>query len=242
MTVSEETLIAWADGELEAGDRARVDAAMAADASLRARAEAHAALRRRAAAAYAPVADEPLPQGLLDLIAAGGAGDARVIHADFRPRRWGKIEIGAVAAALVVGIAVGGPLMQSVMPDPAISSDGVALLAGGELARALERDAADGPDTPRPVRVGLTFRSREGRWCRTFTARDGGGLAGVACRQDGDWRVAMTAATPRTPETEMRMAASDTPTVVLEAVDQMMTGQALDAAAERAALEGRWRE
>ena len=55
MSISDETLMAYADGELEPAQRAEIEAAMAADPKLAERVEQHRALRRKLNAAYDPV-------------------------------------------------------------------------------------------------------------------------------------------------------------------------------------------
>src|SRR5207253_696626 len=62
MSYSEETLMAYADGELDPAARAALEAAMAADPGLAQRVARHQALRARLRAALDPVLDEPLPQ------------------------------------------------------------------------------------------------------------------------------------------------------------------------------------
>jgi anti-sigma factor RsiW len=55
MNFDDETLMAYADGELDGTARAAVEAAMAADAALAERVARHHELRRRLQAAFEPV-------------------------------------------------------------------------------------------------------------------------------------------------------------------------------------------
>ena len=66
MNFSDETVMAYADGELDAASRAAVEAAMATDPQLAQRVARHRALRERLRAALRPVLDEPLPERLLE--------------------------------------------------------------------------------------------------------------------------------------------------------------------------------
>ena len=150
-------------------------------------------------------------------------------------------QLAAVAGALAAGVLLGGSVVRAFSPNPALGSSRDAVWAGGELARALEQDGAVRVDDPRPVRIGATFRARGGRWCRTFTTREGGGIGGVACREDGAWRVEMMTRTPPTPHTRMRAAAPETPAAVQAAAGQLMVGSALDAATERRVRQAGWR-
>ena len=66
MTFSEETLMAYADDELDAQTRGAVEAAMASDPEIAARVAQHKALRGELRVAFNNVLDEPIPQRLAD--------------------------------------------------------------------------------------------------------------------------------------------------------------------------------
>ena len=138
-----------------------------------------------------------------------------------------------MAACLALGVLAGRLLWPQQGP---LVARGGALVAHGDLDKALTtRLAADGG----ALRVGLTFRARDGGYCRTFeSAADH--LAGLACRRDGRWAVRVTSAWSPEPATGYRTAASSTPPAVLAAVDATIAGDALDAAAERAARDRGW--
>jgi anti-sigma factor RsiW len=65
MTIPDETLMAYADGELEPAQRVEVEAAIAADSSLARRVEQHQALRKKLSAAFDPVLTETIPEALM---------------------------------------------------------------------------------------------------------------------------------------------------------------------------------
>ena len=67
MILTDETLIAYVDRELDAESVAAIETAAARDPQLAERIERHRALRNTVHAAYAPVLDEPMPKRLLDL-------------------------------------------------------------------------------------------------------------------------------------------------------------------------------
>lgn len=210
------TVAAYVDGELDAEARAGFEAEMARDPALTEAVAAQRRLRRRLADAYDPVLAEPMPLNLK--MAAETAND--------RPsRRFGPSHWAAVAASLAAGVLVGRVALPE--PDP--------LAVRGELAQALDRQlAADAG----PIRVALSFRAVDGRYCRTFLS-GADGLAGLACRDADGWRVrTVTAWTPTAGD--YRTAGAETPTVVLTAVDALIAGETLDPAAERAAREGGW--
>lgn len=165
--------------------------------------------------------------------AAGGEGAG---GAPSRPR---LRLASALLAVLALGAGGGAAAGRFLAPDAAMRSEADAVVAGGELARALERDPFTPADDPRPVRIGATFRARDGAWCRTFSARDGGGMAGVACRERGRWHVRMTTRTPRNAGTRMR-AAAEIPPSVKAAAAQMMSGDPVPPAQARRVREGGW--
>src|SRR4030081_1455656 len=71
MTISDEPLMAYADGELDAAARAAVESAMREDPQIEKRVAAHRTLRRKVQAAYSTELSEGIPERLLT--AARGA-------------------------------------------------------------------------------------------------------------------------------------------------------------------------
>jgi hypothetical protein len=75
--ITEELLMAYADGELDgaehATDRARIEAAMRADPEIVRRVEKHRAMRRELGATFDHVLDEPVPDRLIAAIRRGPA-------------------------------------------------------------------------------------------------------------------------------------------------------------------------
>jgi hypothetical protein len=120
---------------------------------------------------------------------------------------------------------------------PSLTATPNGLAARGALAQALETQTASNPDAA--IRIGISFRSQQGSYCRTFgDARDH--LAGLACKINDEWRVPITAQLAA-PGGEIRTAGSDTPAPILNAVDAMIAGDPLDARAEAQARAGHWR-
>jgi hypothetical protein len=123
-----------------------------------------------------------------------------------------------------------------------VTSRGGQLLANSVLSHALSEQLASTQTDQSAVRVGVSFKSKAGTYCRTFTAHESTTLAGLACRDHDDWRVQVLAQTTSTPEnnTAYRQAGSALPKSVLQAVDDNISGEPLDAAAESAAREKNW--
>lgn len=228
--IGDEMLIAYLDGELDEAGMAAVDAALATDAGLVDRLEAHAALAERVRAAYAPVAEEPVPEALTALLQPRTAKVVDLAGRRRPPRTY--VWWGAIAASLVVGVMLVGRELPLPFADP-IGQD---MTAHGQLARALTVQAS-GPGKG-DVEIGLTFKARDGRYCRTFTVDE---TSGLACRADKAWKVEVAAEQPAGPNGEFRQAASTTAAPVLEKVDALIAGEALDADQERAAMKAGWR-
>lgn len=244
MAIDDETLMAFADGELTGPEAEAVAAAIAADPTLGEKVAQHRALCAMLAGAFDPVLTEPVPAGIaaaaqsqpqadiVDFAAARERRDAR--RASFA-QRWGSI-----AAALAVGViaghfaSVGGGLVHE--------RNGT-LFAQTELAVALDDQLASDDPAARgsPVRIGLTFRNGENQYCRTFAATQADSLSGIACRNQGKWEVRMAAQTPAEKGSAgYRMAGSDE--AILDTAQAMMKGEPLDAAAEARARAETWKD
>ncbi|NEX94028.1 anti-sigma factor, partial [Caulobacter sp. 17J65-9] len=146
--------------------------------------------------------------------------------------------VAAMAACLVVGVTAGA-LWRGQGGALVRATDG-GLTASGALDRALDRQLASEPGGV--VKVGLSFRATDGGYCRTFRVEKGEGLAGLACREDGRWRVRLAAAVePQAAQGGYRTAGTETPPEVLSAVEAIIAGAPLDAAGEKTARDAGWR-
>lgn len=228
--IGDETLIAYLDGELDEAGMAAVDAALATDSTLVDRLEAHAALAQRVRAAYAPVVEAPVPARLTGLLRPA---EAKVV--DLATRRKPSpayVWWGAIAATLVVGVVLAGRELSLWSPDPI----GPGMAARGELARALTVQASS--ESSGDVEIGLTFKDRTGRYCRTFAVEE---MSGLACRENRAWKVEVVARQPAAPNTGYRQAASDMPAEVLAKVDGLIAGDVFDRDQEEKAVAAGWR-
>jgi hypothetical protein len=236
----DETLMAYADGELDDLLKAEISAAIERDPALALRVQQHRALRARVAAAYSAVLEQPLPERLR--AAAGGSqrrGDVLPFPARTsapEARRRATREWAALAASLVLGMLLSWQFIAPSRSELVTASDG-ALVARGALARTLDSQLANSQRPEDPVRIGLTFRSQDGSYCRSFTLTQAA-TAGLACRVSGEWRIPVTAAVPSS-ETGVRQASS-LPPAVLSAIEARIDGDALDAAGEESARLAGW--
>lgn len=231
MSVDTEKLMAFADGELTGADLAEVEAALAEDASLREKLEAHRQMRSRLSFAFDGALTEPVPQRLTD--AAQTPRQAEVI--DFTARRaakWSFREYGAMAASVALGLVVGIGVLKPATPMLTTASNG--LEASGALSHALDTQLAS--NEAGAVRIGVSFRNHDGAYCRTFDLTEGG-ASGIACRDTNRWNIPLLSGSAT--GGEVRTAGASTE--ILNAVDAMIEGDALDATAERTARDAGWR-
>ena len=200
-TFSEELLVAYVDGELEASEMRRIEQLLEEDAELR---ETVRELRESTAglrSAYQAALDEPIPARIYESIdrsigtLESGAGRSPV---------W-QIALAAAAAVLLAlpsGYWIADQQWESRLEQQAVqqSAEREARLAA--LHQSLEAQISgettewQNPDSGAlgevtPVR---TFKSASGQWCREYETRTehAGGLdieRGIACRgASGQWR------------------------------------------------------
>lgn len=230
--ITDEMLMAYADGELEPGARVEVERALAEDPALRGALDVQQRLRSRLAGHFAPVADEPPPPRLTALLGGSGAVADLAAARERKSRRFAWPELAAIAASLALGVTVGQVAFGPRAGPVAI--DGGTMLARGELAEALETRLASNQPHKASARIGISFEDRSGRFCRTFELP---ALAGIACREEQGWAVAVAASAPAS-GADYRQAGS---AMVMEQAEAMMASDPLDADAEKRALARGWR-
>ncbi|UVW28148.1 hypothetical protein [Massilia sp. H6] len=249
MNFSDDLLIAYIHGELADPARAAVERALRVDPVLAARVARHRKEQSSLGRSHifhvsanghdGNHRSQPPPRG------------AKVVHLDaVRPGRpcalpptqprdpgWTARHFAAIGAALAMG-AVGGALgWEAWGPDPDImslmTSDG-ALVARGKLMDALGGQLTSPGPSESGVRIGVTFVSKDGSYCRSFVIDT---TAGLACRAGGRWTIPVLA--------QARAGAawvdgSTLPPAVRAAIDSRIVGATLDPVEERAAQQRGW--
>ena len=238
MKYSDETLMAYADGELDPDARAGIEAALATDAALAAAIERHRRLASRVKQTYEGVLHEPVPERLANLARGTTATSLRPAATPRRWRlpQWDLPQWAALAASLAVGMFVG--LIVAQAPTSPYEEDEAGLLARGDLDAALTTRLASATDDS-AIQIGMSFRERGGAYCRTFHMEREAPLAGLACRSGEDWKIRVLAAA-RSRQGDLRPAAA-MPMAVLHAVDAAIEGEPFDAATEAEARKAGWR-
>lgn len=235
MTVTDDMLMAYVDGELSPAEAAAIEAAAAGNADVAARLARHRLLSGAVAGAYADIAEEPVPERLTALLDGAKVVSLEAVRQRRAAPAWGRW--GTIAAGIAAGLVVGLTLPRG--QAPLVGGD---MRARGQLASALDSQLASAPVEGALVKVGLSFRTQDQRYCRTFTVTKGEGPAGLACRDGDGWTVRMAVAQgPAGPAGDYRTAGGETPPEVLEAAQRLMAGEPLDAAGEAAAKAKGWR-
>ena len=251
MSVSDETLMAYADGEVDEATRAIIEAAMRENPQVRRRIAEHRALRAAAQSAFTAVLDEPVPQRLIDaargqtaappgghVVDLAGARRAAAGQAPGRRRSWQPV---AMAASVLVGVALGYVGWHSAKPLVTTGSSGE-LLAGAGLAEALSNQLSEDRSPGLAAITGLSFRAKTGNYCRTFSLTGSHGGSGLACHEGAGWTIKVLAQSPPAASntSNFRPAASADPPAVRAAVEESIDGEPLDRAGEIAARQGNW--
>jgi len=251
MTMSDETLMAYTDGELDAATRAAVEAAMQDDPEIRRRVARHQALRETMRGAFSAVLDEPVPDRLIQAARGhGGVSKSAVVDLSQAraargqknpgaPRRW---QPAALAASLLLGLGLGFLAWHGSGGAMIQPGAGGGLIAGAALAEALSGQLSDDRSPNRAAVTGLSFRDKAGDYCRTFSLTGSQGSSGLACREGADWRIKALAQSPHAAANSgnFRTAGSEDPPAIRAAVEGSIDGEPLDHAGEIAARAAGW--
>jgi hypothetical protein len=253
-TDDDELLSAFIDRALPADRVAALKRRLAAEPALARRLQQLERANSAVRDAYAPIAAEPLPQRVLDLIDTAPSttkSNAGVVdlaaRRSARGSRFAPLPTSLAAGiALAIGLSLGYLVSsRAPTPDAALIANAGSITPGTPLFDVLETTAST---TPREIERGVTatpvftFRSVDGNYCRQVDiASERGGGEAVACRRDGRWRfeaVSFTAAATTT-NGEFRPA-SGRSSAIDAVIDERIEGDPLDAASEAALIEQSW--
>jgi hypothetical protein len=256
MTISDETLMAYVDGELDDTSRASVEAAMQQDPDIGKRIARQRALRDKLQGAFAAVLEEPVPNRLIqaargqtakgpaETAARGPVVDLSLAREAAQrknyagPLRW---QPAAIAASLLLGLGLGFLAWHG--PDSLIRPGaGGGLVASAGLVDALSTQLSDDRSANHIANAGLSFRDKSGDYCRTFSLTGPAASSGLACREGTHWQIkALAQATRAAPNaSHYRTAGSEDSPVIRAAVEGSIEGEPLDRAGEIAARQAGW--
>lgn len=249
-TPTNETLMAFADGELDTAQRTEVENLLQGNPGLRQRVTQMQQQRNRVRNAFASVLDEPVPDRFAQLLRSSPPMPTAAVQpvpvvvqlTDERAKRslirymptWAQL--GGMAASVVLGVLLGTRFLGTSV-DPAMGLNQGQLVAGGSIDEALSTQLASEPLAGAKVSVQLSFIDKSGNYCRTFSTT---AMAGLACQQAGQWIVQQTDTLTAQGSGVVRQASASLPPALLDSVDQRMANGTLNAAAERQARAQGW--
>lgn len=245
MSPDRETLCAFIDGELAPAETARIAALVEGDPELKAYVESQERLREELRGGFSGVLSAPVPDRLVD-VARKSPVSLRV-----RAREWfggaaggrgTSLRFAVPVLAAVAGVFIGIGMEHSTSAaDFGPSGLSGRLVAQNALAQVLDQRLDSDAQTD-ARRVGITFRDRDGKTCRTFSLAAGSAATdGFACRQAGEWQVgALTVSHRQAPGTAYELAGSEMPDAIRTAIAQRIEGDPFDSGAERRARDKGW--
>jgi hypothetical protein len=249
MTISDETLMAFADGELDAAAREAVESAMRSDPEVQRRVARHRTLRARLKEAFEPELSEPVPERLINAARQTRSQPATVVNLkdvrDAAARRGGRPppswwQVGAIAASVLLGFGLAYLSLPQGGGDFVRGTHG-SLVAGGRVAAALSAQLGADQAADSAVRVGISFLAKTGDYCRTFSMAAGQSSSGLACRSGHEWKIqALIQSAADAHDAGYRPAGSGIAPLILQAVEETRAGEPLDGAGEAEALRKHW--
>ncbi|ATQ75358.1 hypothetical protein CR152_13155 [Massilia violaceinigra] len=253
MSFSDDILRAYADGALDAATREVVAQALRQDPALEARFRQLQAQRSNAFAGFAPGEGgsqrQPAAARSAKVVQLHAARAVRAAPppaapqltgqpAGAGPRDWSWSAWSGLAATLVLGLLAGAGISSALQREglALIDGEGSIMTARGALAHALTQQLSGTPEADAPVRIGTSFLSKEGAYCRSFRLANGGGLA---CRGGTGWNITLYARMDSTGN-EYLTPGNGMPRAVQDAVT-LRSADTLDPIAERAARDRGWK-
>lgn len=267
VNLTDEMLMAYADGELQSEERTFVEAILERDPAARARLAIFVSTGRPLAALYKkPMLEKP-PADLVKLVLFRG------IDKPARPKRkarypWSAIiewvrrlvppltpvqtafaSIVLLAAGMVLGWLLRNPLLDGRSGRELVALENGRLFARGALQRALETAQSgrevkiDGARNDAvAVRIVLTFKSKAQTFCREYEVETAAGEkhAGLSCRdREGRWALHVHVPTGGLVRSGL---AGGVGTFAIDAiVEKIIEGDAFDAKDETAVMNRKWR-
>lgn len=239
MTVkpTQEELMGYADGQLDAEQTKRIEQALASHPELRAAVEDHRRTRAAAREAVEAVTEAPLSPGLAKLAVSLKAPHRRDPDAMARqggPRRMAPMLSWPIAAAACLVAGVVSAMLVARNDDGLVRwRNGPS--AGAVLARVLE--ASPSGEASGNAKVVASFAAGDGRYCRQFEV--GETTDGVACRTDGTWNILVLARRPGGAGSYQAAGGGD---AVALAVAGLQPGPRIEGDAEHQLIARKWKD
>jgi hypothetical protein len=261
--LSDETLMAYADGQLTPADMDRIEQLLASDPGLRARLGVFRTTGRGLAALFDDHLNAPLPPRLKRFTLAPQTDLSKVF--DFSPKRKTRVLPGmaglrlavASAAILAAGIGIGWLMQGSSHRRSAelcklvkLTDDRIIALQPLQLAlntlpsgKEAAIPLAEGKSSKMAVQ--LSFMDHGQNYCRRYEIglSSGQHYGGIACHLDGEWRIELHAVLPPPRTQSGKISPAGNESRALEAaVIAAMDGDALGREDEAAIIRKGWRK
>ncbi len=251
MTVTDEMLSAFLDGELGTSQTDEVRAALDNDPALRARLNQFRQADRSMRQATSKAADRRLPQSVMALM-AGDRYAANDLEGHRRHRGdGGRFRPTAMAAsiALVVGLTTGALYQGALLGDPPYGTPAIAarIVPGEPLFAALETSPSgatvDLEDVASKVQPVLSFASVSGEPCRELEFTNPNDVVrAVACREQNAWRIDFAVRTKKVrSNVGYQTASASDDRLVSSYVSDVMNGDAFGRETEAMLITNEWR-
>jgi surface antigen len=241
--VSDETLMAFADGALDDAEMEAVAEAVSNEPLLAQKLERMMQTNQLLHAAYDGPMREAVPKSLVDAVRPApdfAALQARAANENSRWPRW-----AALAATLLVGALLGsqfsGAVKQQAQTDETILAS-AAMQNALENSASLEKVALGGGESLTPQ---LSFQSGDKRFCRQFLLRKNDkNQQGIACRDTKGWSIAalMPAHAAGQAVGGYATASGETDSALDDFMTRLGAQDPLDARAEKKLIAKAWRE
>jgi hypothetical protein len=241
--IADETLMAFADGELNGTQALPVRLALGRDPALRSRLQSMRILDEQVRAAFLPELDVPdrFSELLRDEPAVPVVPLSRV-RKSFDIGKW--LPAGTAIAAGVAGLVAGGLLTSGGTARLQRIDDAVSM--AGAMQSIMTQAPSGSPAAAGGLNITpvLSFITGSGGLCRELSAHDNQAAARiVACKEQGGdgWRIEAFARVPRDEvSSSYRTAGSRQNPVIEAAYKRLGVSQTLDAESESRAIADNW--
>lgn len=237
MSLNDETLSAFLDGELTETEMRDVRAALANEPALAERLASLALAEGLVVRQARALDDSPLPQAVLDLLREEEAeGKVVSLRPALRMRRFALPMTLAASLALLIGFGAGyfvrGPSPGTGIADMAAIAPALDSALSGEEVTLARADEAK-------LLARMSFLDPDGRYCRQFqVSGEEGRSENVACLDEGGWTLVASVRLSVDNAADYRPAAGN---AMLDGIlDTWMAGGALSLEDERRLVEEGW--
>lgn len=229
---ADDVLMAYVDGELSPGDRSAIERKLASDRRLQSALAQEQLLRSKIAETYDPALAEEVPERLVRLFDRPRPRVLTFPRPNLASAGWRWQHLTAMAASLALALFLALHLTTTDHP----AEDEAGFRIAGPTAEALDVQLASTQSPTAPVQIGVSFIGPGGEPCRTFEVSEG---AGLACRSGSEWKLRLFTSGTASAGAEYQRAASAS-AKVMGRVQELITGEPMDARQERQARDAGW--